>query len=81
METVKRAESGTRTYKLTDKGLTIPQETLKAIGVEEDIELLIKKHFLIIRPKSVTKKVRGIIRDTPLTGKGLDEFYLDYKSG
>nr|QNO51867.1 hypothetical protein DNKLAFBN_00007 [Methanosarcinales archaeon ANME-1 ERB6] len=70
---------GVEEYKISDEGLTIPLNVLKKIGLERDAYILISGHTIIIKPKSLTEKVKGIIKGTPLSEKDLEELYHEYK--
>jgi bifunctional DNA-binding transcriptional regulator/antitoxin component of YhaV-PrlF toxin-antitoxin module len=69
----------TTVKKVTKEGLLIPLDTLKKLGLEEDIEVLTKKHSIVIKPKSLTDRVRGLIKGTPLSVKELEEVYSESK--
>ncbi len=68
METVKD-------YELTKEGLTISRSLLESAGLENDIDILAKDHTIIIKSSSMTDRVRGIVKKTPLTVEKLDEIY------
>jgi bifunctional DNA-binding transcriptional regulator/antitoxin component of YhaV-PrlF toxin-antitoxin module len=65
--------------KVTEEGLLIPLDTLKRLGLEKDIEVLTKKHSIIIKPKSLTNRVRGLVKGTPLSSEELEEIYHESK--
>lgn len=60
-------------YELTKKGLTISRSLLESAGLESDIDVFAKDHT-IIKSRSMTDRVRGIVKKTPLTAEKLDEF-------
>ena len=63
-------------YELTKKGLTISRSLLESAGLEEsDIDVFTKDHTIIIKSRSMTDQVRGIVKKTPLTAEKLDELY------
>ena len=62
-------------YELTNKGLTIPRHLLKNVGVGDEIDIITKGHMIIIKPKSMTDRVRGIVKKSNLTVEELDELY------
>ncbi len=68
METVKD-------YELTKEGLTISRSLLESAGLENDIDILAKDNTIIIKSSSMTDRVRGIVKKTPLTVEKLDEIY------
>ena len=63
-------------YELTNKGLAISPRLLERAGLGDDVEVFTRDHTIIIKPKSMTDKVRGIVNKTPLTVENLDELYL-----
>ena len=62
-------------YELTKKGLTIHHSLLESAGLESDLDVFAKDHTIIIKSRSMTDRVRGIVKKTPLTVEKLDEFY------
>ncbi len=62
-------------YELTKKGLTISRSLLESAGLESDIDVFAKDHTIIIKSRSMTDRVRGIVKKTPLTAEKLDELY------
>jgi hypothetical protein len=60
--------------KVTKEGLLVP---LGGLGLEEDIEVLTKKHSIIIKPRSLTGRVRGLIMGTPFSPGELEEIYRE----
>ena len=61
---------------LTKKGLTVPYDVLASAGLDKgSIEVMTKKHTIIIIRKSMTDQVRGIIKNARLTTKELDELW------
>lgn len=68
METVKD-------YELTKEGLTISRSLLESAGLESDVDVFAKDHTIIIKSRSMTDRVRGIVKKAPLTAEKLDELY------
>ncbi|NOR60610.1 MAG: hypothetical protein GQ469_08290 [Methanosarcinales archaeon] len=62
-------------YELTNKGLTISRHLLDNVGVGDEIDIITKDHMIIIKPKSMTDRVRGIVKKSNLTVEELDELY------
>ncbi len=62
-------------YELTNKGLTISRHLLENVGVVDEIDIITKDHMIIIKPKSITDRVRGIVKKSNLTVEELDELY------
>ena len=62
-------------YELTKKGLTIHYSLLERAGLESDLDVFAKDHTIIIKSRSMTDRVRGIVKKTPLTVEKLDELY------
>ncbi|TRZ90466.1 MAG: hypothetical protein D4R88_03675 [Methanosarcinales archaeon] len=65
-------------YELTKKGLTIHHSLLESAGLESDLDVFAKDHTIIIKSRSMTDRVRGIVKKTPLTVENLEE--LDHTS-
>ena len=62
-------------YRLTHNGLTISRNFLENAGVGDEIDVVTKDHTIVIKPKSLTDKVRGIVKGSTLTVENLDELY------
>lgn len=62
-------------YMLTNKGLTISRNFLENAGLSDEIDIVTKDHTIVIRPKSMTDKVRGIVKGSTLTVENLDDLY------
>ena len=62
-------------YELTSEGLTISRHLLENVGVGDEIDIITKDHMIIIKPKSMTDRVRGIVKKSNLTVEELDELY------
>ncbi len=62
-------------YELTKKGLSISHSLLESTGLGEEVEVLTRDHTIIIKSKSMTDRVRGIVKKSPLTVEDLDELY------
>ncbi|MCD6467610.1 MAG: hypothetical protein J7L10_06800 [Methanomicrobia archaeon] len=45
----------------------------------EDIEVIVKENYIILKPKSLTEKVRGIVKGSKLLDEELEEIYLKMK--
>ena len=65
--------------KLTNKGLTISCHLLENVGVDNEIDVITKDHMIIIKPKSMTGRVRGTVKKSNLTVEELDEPYHIFK--
>lgn len=61
------------------EGLTISSDVLKKAGIEGDVDIFTRDHTIVIRSKYMTDKVRGIVKNTPLTIENLDELYYSSK--
>ena len=61
-------------HKEIEKDLTIPFELLKEADLGEDISIVVKPNLILIKPKSVTEKYRGIVKDASLSMQELEEF-------
>ena len=66
-------------YELTKKGLTIHHSLLESAGLESDLDVFAKDHTIIIKSRSMTDRVRGIVKKTPLTIDNLEELYHSSK--
>ncbi len=55
------------------EGIFIPKALLDELEIEE-VTVEIRKHGILIKPKSLTRKVKGIVKSR-LTVKELDELY------
>jgi hypothetical protein len=62
-------------YELTKNGLTISRSLLESAGLESDVDVFAKDHTIIVKSRSMTDRVRGIVKKTPLTAEKLDELY------
>ena len=62
-------------YEFTKKGLTIHHSLLESAGLESDLDVFAKDHTIIIKSRSMTDRVRGIVKKTPLTVENLEELY------
>lgn len=56
-------------------GLIISRDLLQRAGIGEEVDVFTKDHTIIIKPRSMTDKVRGIVKKTSLTMENLDEIY------
>ncbi|MBU0569131.1 hypothetical protein KJ693_10980 [bacterium] len=66
--------------KVTNEGLMIPGALLKKTGLTNDVDVLTRDHLILIKPKSFTTEVKGIIKDSKLSREELDELYLESKA-
>lgn len=57
------------------EGIFIPRKLLEELEIE-DAEVVLKEHEILLRPKSVTRKLKGFVK-TKLTVKELDELYME----
>lgn len=62
-------------YKMTKEGLIISRSFLESAGIGEEVDVSTRDHAIVIKPKSMTDKIRGIVKRTPLTVENLDELY------
>ncbi len=62
-------------YQMKKDGLIIYRNLLERAGIGEDVDVLTKDHTIVIKPKYMTDKVRGIVKKTPLTVEDLNELY------
>lgn len=56
-------------------GLIISRNLLQRAGIGEEVDVLTKDHTIVIKPKSMTDRVRGIVKKTRFTVENLDELY------
>jgi len=62
-------------YEFTKNGLSISNSLLESAGLGEDLEVFTRDHTIIIKSKSMTDRVRGIVKKSHLTVEDLDELY------
>jgi len=62
-------------YELTKKGLSISHSLLESAGLGDEVEVFTRDHTIIVKSKSMTDKVRGIVKKSPLTVENLEELY------
>jgi hypothetical protein len=62
-------------YEMTKKGLSISHSLLESAGLGDEVEVFTRDHTIIVKSKSMTDKVRGIVKKSPLTVENLDELY------
>ncbi len=62
-------------YQMKKDGLIISRDLLQRAGIGEEVDVFTKDHTIIIKPRSMTDKVRGIVKKTSLTMENLDEIY------
>lgn len=62
-------------YELTKKGLSISHGLLESAGLGDELEVFTRDHTIIIKSKSMTDRVRGIVKKSSLTVEDLDELY------
>ena len=58
------------------EGLTISPELIREADLGANVFIIVKRHLIMIRPRSLTEKMKGIIRNATLTLKELDELYF-----
>ena len=58
------------------EGLTIPPELIREADLGTNVFIIVKRHLIMIRPRSLTEKMKGVIRNATLTLKELDELYF-----
>ncbi len=61
------------------KDLIIPFELLKEADLEGDISIVVRPNLILIKPKSLTDKYRGIVKGASFSMKELEELY--YQKG
>jgi len=62
-------------HKEIEKDLTIPFELLKEADLGDDISIVVKPNLILIKPKFLTDKYRGIVKDVSLSMQELEELY------
>ncbi len=62
-------------YEMTKKGLSISHNLLESAGLGDEVEVFTRDHTIIVKSKSMTDRVRGIVKKSPLTVENLDELY------
>jgi len=55
------------------EGIFIPKRLLEELEIE-DAEVVLKEHEILVKPKSLTRKLKGFVK-TRLTVRELDELY------
>jgi len=58
-----------------EEGIFIPKKLLKELEIE-DAEVVFKEHEILVKSKSLTRKLRGLVK-TGLTVRELDELYTE----
>jgi len=58
-----------------EEGIFIPKGLLKELKIE-DVEVVLKEHEIRVKPKSLTRKLKGFVK-TSLTVRELDELYAE----
>lgn len=61
--------------KIDKEGLTIPFEVLKEADLGEDISIVVKPNLILINPKSLAEKYRGIVKDASFSMQELEELF------
>jgi hypothetical protein len=64
---------------VTKEGLVIPMNLLKDSHIGDNVGIVKKEDLIIIKEKSFTDKVRGIVKDSKLSDKELDEIWFEGK--
>ncbi len=62
-------------YQMKKDGLIIFRSLLQKVGIDEDVDVFTRDHTIVIKPKFMTDKVRGIVKKTPFSVEDLDELY------
>jgi hypothetical protein len=52
---------------MTKKGLLISHSLLESAGLGDEVEVFTRDHTIIVKSKSMTDRVRGIVKKSPLT--------------
>jgi len=57
-------------------GLTIPSEFIREADLGSSVFITVQRHLIMIKPMSLTDKMRGLVRNATLTSTELDELYM-----
>jgi len=57
------------------EGIFIPKGLLEELEIE-DVEVVLKEHEILVKPKSLTRKLKGFVK-TRLTVRELDQLYTE----
>jgi len=60
---------------MKEEGIFIPKRLLDELEIE-DAEVVLKEHEILVKPKSLTRKLKGFVK-TRLTVRELDELYAE----
>ncbi|MCD6203405.1 MAG: hypothetical protein J7I99_03475 [Methanophagales archaeon] len=60
---------------MKEEGIFIPKRLLEELEIE-DAEVVLKEHEILVKPKSLTRKLKGFVK-TRLTVRELDELYAE----
>ena len=58
------------------EGLTISPELIREADLGTSVFVVVKRHLIIIKPKSLTEKLRGVVKNAAVSLKELDELYF-----
>ena len=58
------------------EGLTISPELIREADLGTSVFVVVKRHLIIIKPKSRTEKLRGVVKNAAVSLKELDELYF-----
>ena len=58
------------------EGLTISPELIRKADLGTSVFVVVKRHLIIIKPKSLTEKLRGVVKNAAVSLKELDELYF-----
>jgi len=61
-----------------EKNTFISKKIIDELKTEE-VDVIVKENYIILKPKSLTQKVRGIIKGSKLSVDELEEMYLKTK--
>ena len=70
---------GTVDVTVTKEGLVIPMDILQNSHIGDTVGIVKKEDLIIIKQKSFTDNVRGIVKDSKLSKKELDEIWFEGK--
>ena len=60
---------------MKEEGIFSPKRLLEELEIE-DAEVVLKEHEILVKPKSLTRKLKGFVK-TRLTVRELDELYAE----
>ncbi len=71
--------NGNVDVKVTKEGIIIPANVLLDLHITEEVEVMKMEDFIIIKLRSLTDSVRGIVKDSKLSSKELDDAWFEGK--